>query len=206
MFFKASTSDQRAYLLRELVLKHTVTVTEVWGPAAPSSYAFNSHPTVSQTQCEPLDPVASHKHFSHTPGLAGFKRQPKCLTYAVSLHVALVGHAVPPQTLVGIVPRETVLHPVVGCGGDDQQDITHNSAEQAPSHEAVHLELRQRGFCGTTVMQRWQAVDFQPLTKSMQKKQNNFPTEYISLYELLSTFMAALTFDLYKANSFTLNI
>lgn len=64
------------------------------------------------------------------------------LTYAVSLHVALVGHAVPPQTLVGIASRETVLHPVVSCSGDHQQDITNNSTEQASSHEAVHLELR----------------------------------------------------------------
>ncbi len=78
----------------------------------------------------------------HAGCTTGFERPPECLTYAVSLHVALVGHAVPPQTLVGIVPRETVLHPVVSRGGDHQQDITNNSTEQAPSHEAVHLELR----------------------------------------------------------------
>lgn len=65
-----------------------------------------------------------------------------CVTYAVSLHVALVGHAVPPQALVGIVSRHAVLHPVVSCSGDHQQDVTNNGAEQAPSHEAVHLELR----------------------------------------------------------------
>ena len=72
----------------------------------------------------------------------GFVRRPGYLTYAVRLHVALVGHAVPPQTLVGIVPGETVLHPVVRRSGDHQQDITNDGTEQAPSHEAVHLELR----------------------------------------------------------------
>lgn len=80
--------------------------------------------------------------FPSLGSLTGFERRPGCLTYAVSLHVALVRHAVPPQTLVGIVPGETVLHPVVRCSGDHQQDITNDSTEQAPSHEAVHLELR----------------------------------------------------------------
>lgn len=65
-----------------------------------------------------------------------------CLTYAVSLHEALVGHAVSPQTLMGIVSGETVLHPVVRCSGDNQEDITHDSTEQASAHKTVHLELR----------------------------------------------------------------
>lgn len=73
--------------------------------------------------------------------------EPHCLTYAVGLHVALVGHAVPPQTLVGIVPREAILHPVVGHRGDHQQDVPHDATEQTPSHEAVHLELRLSGLC-----------------------------------------------------------
>lgn len=66
------------------------------------------------------------------------------LTNAVSLHVALVRHAVPPQTLVGIVSRQPVLHPIVSCSGDHQQDIAHYSTEQTPSHETVHLELIKR--------------------------------------------------------------
>lgn len=79
-------------------------------------------------------------------------KNPHCLTDAVSLHVALVGHAVPPQTLVGIVSRETILHPVVGHRGDHQQDVAHDATEQTPSHEAVHLELRLSGLCGAPWM------------------------------------------------------
>lgn len=79
---------------------------------------------------------------SETPPWASVKPPPRCLTYAVGLHVALVGHAVPPQTLVGIVSREAVLHPVVSHRGDDQQDVAHDGAEQTPAHEAVHLEMR----------------------------------------------------------------
>lgn len=74
-------------------------------------------------------------------------RESRGLTYAVSLQVALVGHAVPPQTLVGIVSREAILHPVVGHHGDHQEDVSHDATEQTPSHEAVHLELRLPGLC-----------------------------------------------------------
>lgn len=62
------------------------------------------------------------------------------LTDAVGLHVALARHTVSPQTLVGEAARQTVLHPVVGCCGDHQQDVPHDGAEQAPSHKAVHPE------------------------------------------------------------------
>lgn len=48
---------------------------------------------------------------------------------------------------MGIVPREAILHPVVGHRGDHQQDVAHDAAEQTPSHEAVHLELRLSGLC-----------------------------------------------------------
>lgn len=61
-------------------------------------------------------------------------------TDAVRLHVALAGHAVPPQSLVGEAARQTVLHPVVSGCGDHQQDVSHDGAKQAPSHEAVHHE------------------------------------------------------------------
>lgn len=80
--------------------------------------------------------------YPSTKQVNGCKDPPRFLTYAVSLHVALVGHAVPPQPLVGIVAREAVLHPVVSRRGHDQQDVAHNGTEQTPSHEAVHLELR----------------------------------------------------------------
>lgn len=51
------------------------------------------------------------------------------LTNAVSLHVALARHAVPPQALMGKAPRQAVLHPVVcGCG-DDQQDVPHDGTK-----------------------------------------------------------------------------
>lgn len=72
-------------------------------------------------------------------------------TYAVGLHVALVGHAVAPQALVGVAPGQAVLHPVVGGGGDHQQDVADDRAEEAASHEAVHPELEQRSFCRATV-------------------------------------------------------
>lgn len=62
------------------------------------------------------------------------------LTNAVSLHVALARHAVPPQTLMGEAARQTVLHPVVRSRGDHQQDVPHDGTKQAPSHEAVHHE------------------------------------------------------------------
>lgn len=79
-------------------------------------------------------------------------KESHCLTYVVSLHVALVGHAVPPQTLVGIVSREAILHPVVGHRRDHQQDVAHDTTEQTPSHEAVHLELRLSDLCGAAWM------------------------------------------------------
>lgn len=51
------------------------------------------------------------------------------LTNAVSLHVALARHAVPPQALMGKAARQTVLHPVVcGCG-DHQQDVPHDGTK-----------------------------------------------------------------------------
>lgn len=40
----------------------------------------------------------------------------------------------------------------------------------------------------------------------MQNKQNNFQSAYVSLHEHLRTFTAALTFDLYKGNSYTFNV
>ena len=67
------------------------------------------------------------------------------LTDAVGLHVALSGHAVSPQALVGKAARQPVLHPVVGCRGDHQQDVPHDGAKQAPSHKAVHPEWRCGG-------------------------------------------------------------
>lgn len=72
-------------------------------------------------------------------------------TYTVGLHVALVGHAVAPQALVGVAAGQAVLHPVVGGGGDYQQDVADDRAEEAPSHEAVHPELERRRFCRATV-------------------------------------------------------
>ena len=69
------------------------------------------------------------------------------LTDAVRLHVTLSRHAVPPQALVGEAARQTVLHPVVCCCGDHQQDVPHHGTEQAPSHEAVHPKRSCCGHC-----------------------------------------------------------
>lgn len=88
----------------------------------------------------------------HLVSVSGFRSHSWVLTYAVGLHVALVGHAVAPQTLMGVASRQAVLHPVVGRGGDDQQDVANNRAEEAPSHEAVHPELKQRSFCRAAVI------------------------------------------------------
>ena len=62
-------------------------------------------------------------------------------TDAVGLHVALVGHAVPPQALVGVASGQTVLHPVVCGGGHHQQNVAHKGTEEASSHETVHPEI-----------------------------------------------------------------
>lgn len=41
---------------------------------------------------------------------------------------------------MGEAARQTILHPVVSGCGDHQQDVSHDGAKQAPSHEAVHHE------------------------------------------------------------------
>ncbi len=64
------------------------------------------------------------------------------LTYTCCLHVALVGHAVPPQALVGIAAWEAILHPIVCRCGDHYKDVPNNGAEQAAAHKAVHPDTR----------------------------------------------------------------
>lgn len=69
------------------------------------------------------------------------------LTDAVRLHVTFARHAVPPQALVGEAAWQAVLHPVVCCHWDHQQDVPHHGTEQAPSHEAVHPKRCCCGHC-----------------------------------------------------------
>lgn len=60
------------------------------------------------------------------------------LTDAVCVRHAFPWHAVPPQALVHVIAGVTVLHPVVGCRGDNEEYVPHSGAEQPTSHEAVH--------------------------------------------------------------------
>ena len=68
-----------------------------------------------------------------------------CLTNAVRLHVALARHAVPPQALVSVTARQTVLHPIVCCRGDHQKNVPNKGAEEASAHETIHPDLRLWG-------------------------------------------------------------
>lgn len=59
-------------------------------------------------------------------------RNTVCVSHALSRHT------VSPQTLVHVIAGVPVLHPVVCCRGDDQEDVADSSAEQPTAHEAVH--------------------------------------------------------------------
>lgn len=71
------------------------------------------------------------------------------LTDAVRVCHALAGHAVAPQALMHVVAGVAVLHPIVGCRGDDQEDVAYSGAEQAASHEAVHTDPPQHTHTDT---------------------------------------------------------
>lgn len=60
------------------------------------------------------------------------------LTNACGLHVAFIGHAIPPEALVRIAARQAILHPVVCCCWHHQQDVGHKGTEQTATHKAVH--------------------------------------------------------------------
>lgn len=60
------------------------------------------------------------------------------LTDAVGVRHAFPRHAIPPQALVHVIAGVTVLHPVVGCRGDNEEYVADSSTEQPTSHEAVH--------------------------------------------------------------------
>lgn len=42
-----------------------------------------------------------------------------------------------------VIAGVAILHPVVGCRGDDEQNVPDSGAEQATSHEAVHPAKRE---------------------------------------------------------------
>lgn len=68
---------------------------------------------------------------------------PVSLTNAVRVCHAFPRHTVPPQALVHIIARVTVLHPVVSCRGDNEEYVPNSGTEQPTSHEAVHPAKRK---------------------------------------------------------------
>ena len=60
------------------------------------------------------------------------------LTNAICVCHAFPRHTVAPQALMHIVVGLTVLHPVIGCCGDNKEYVPDSSAEQPTAHEAVH--------------------------------------------------------------------
>lgn len=71
------------------------------------------------------------------------KKTQTSLTNAVCVCHAFPGHTVPPQALVHIIAGVTVLHPVVGCRGDNEEYVPNSSTEQPTSHEAVHPDKKK---------------------------------------------------------------
>lgn len=65
-------------------------------------------------------------------------RFPSSLTNAVAVGETLSWHTVAPQALVHVVTRLPILHPVIGCCGNDQEDVPHSCTKQPSTHEAVH--------------------------------------------------------------------
>lgn len=60
------------------------------------------------------------------------------LTNAVIVCEAFPRHAVPPQALMHVVVGVPVLNPIIGCRGNNQEDVPHACTEQPSAHEAVH--------------------------------------------------------------------
>lgn len=60
------------------------------------------------------------------------------LTDAVIVWEAFPRHTVAPQALVHVVAGLPILHPVIGCCGNDQEDVPHACTEQTSTHKAVH--------------------------------------------------------------------
>lgn len=66
------------------------------------------------------------------------------LTNTVCVCHAFPGNTVPPQALVHVIAGVAILHPVVGCRGDDEENVPDSSAEQPTSHEAVHPAKKKK--------------------------------------------------------------
>lgn len=63
---------------------------------------------------------------------------PSPLTDALAVWEAFSWHTVAPQTLVHVVTGLPILHPVIGCCGNDQEDVPHSCTKQPSTHKAVH--------------------------------------------------------------------
>lgn len=59
------------------------------------------------------------------------------LTHGYGVRVAFVVDAKPPESLVGGAARVSVLHPEVGCRGNDEKHQGRHAAEGAPSCQSV---------------------------------------------------------------------
>lgn len=60
------------------------------------------------------------------------------LTDAVVVREAFPRHTVAPQALVHVIAGLPILHPVISCCGNDQEDVPHACTKQPSAHEAVH--------------------------------------------------------------------
>ncbi len=60
------------------------------------------------------------------------------LTNAVVVREAFSWHAVAPQALMHVVAWLPILHPVIGCCGNDQENVPHACTKQPSTHKAVH--------------------------------------------------------------------
>lgn len=49
-----------------------------------------------------------------------------------------------------VIAGVAILHPVVGCRGDDEENVPDSSAEQPTSHEAVHPAKKKKNASGHT--------------------------------------------------------
>lgn len=53
------------------------------------------------------------------------------------MSMALVVDAKPPEALIGRVPRVPILHPIVGCRGNDEEHQGGHTAQCAPAGQRV---------------------------------------------------------------------
>lgn len=94
-------------------------------PQSDKNFSISHHPQ----QAEDL----SHRSVAEPATSRG-----PSLTDAVVVREAFPRHTVAPQALVHVVAGLPILHPVISCCGNDQEDVPHACTKQPSAHEAVH--------------------------------------------------------------------